>query len=212
MWRMNSVRSVLFWLCIGLIAGLSYWPVGRNSNRWGKTEYEVAFVVLLTVTLFVARVRVWWTAAVLSGYWYSQIGHYLVYGDFPVPVISWLALTCSALLIARARVPHRLAWACAGALFVGFVITHGVCILHRRRLMLFDLPVGIIEAAIGGLLLASLGVKTIVFQYTQSSQTCRKCGYFLWGLPENRCPECGTEWHPNESYPRLVRRSRLPRP
>ena len=23
---------------------------------------------------------------------------------------------------------------------------------------------------------------------------CLKCGYLLWGLPERRCPECGTEF------------------
>ena len=25
---------------------------------------------------------------------------------------------------------------------------------------------------------------------------CRRCGYLLRGLPENRCPECGTEFDP----------------
>ena len=27
---------------------------------------------------------------------------------------------------------------------------------------------------------------------------CRKCGYALTGLPENRCPECGTQFDPAE--------------
>lgn len=27
---------------------------------------------------------------------------------------------------------------------------------------------------------------------TQSADRCRKCGYLLYGLPEPRCPECGT--------------------
>lgn len=27
-----------------------------------------------------------------------------------------------------------------------------------------------------------------------SEEICTECGYLLWGLPENRCPECGTEF------------------
>jgi rubrerythrin len=26
--------------------------------------------------------------------------------------------------------------------------------------------------------------------------TCRDCGYALFGLPENRCPECGRAFDP----------------
>jgi len=30
---------------------------------------------------------------------------------------------------------------------------------------------------------------------------CQKCGYPLWGLPEPRCPECGTPFDPPDDPP-----------
>lgn len=43
--------------------------------------------------------------------------------------------------------------------------------------------------------------------------TCRKCGYDLRGLPENRCPECATEFDPAEQQRILARiHSPPPRP
>jgi hypothetical protein len=38
---------------------------------------------------------------------------------------------------------------------------------------------------------------------------CLKCGYDLWGLKENRCPECGSEFDPAD--PATFADSRLPR-
>lgn len=46
---------------------------------------------------------------------------------------------------------------------------------------------------------------------TRLQQTiyCRKCEYILNGLPENRCPECGTEYNPLD--PSSFLRARRPK-
>ena len=41
--------------------------------------------------------------------------------------------------------------------------------------------------------------------------TCKKCGYDLQGLPENRCPECGTAFDPAERE-RIIARIASPPP
>jgi len=41
--------------------------------------------------------------------------------------------------------------------------------------------------------------------------TCKKCGYDLQGLPENRCPECGTDFDPAERE-RILTRIASPAP
>jgi hypothetical protein len=122
--------------------------------------------------------------------------------------VSWAVLGLTASLILRARIPHRVCWISGLALTGSFALVYGSFLLRYPPMYLFGgyVPLGTCELTICGGLLVGLLVRSSVFEYVVDTDTCRQCGYLLKGLPEHRCPECGTTWVSGQLYPRLQKR------
>lgn len=59
-------------------------------------------------------------------------------------------------------------------------------------------------------LLATLYLFERVLLLERRAFTCRQCGYDLQGLPESRCPECGTPFDPGERAQIIARAAKPP--
>jgi hypothetical protein len=59
--------------------------------------------------------------------------------------------------------------------------------------------------AMGVMLFAILYVCEKIVLLDRRAFTCKKCGYDLHGLPETRCPECGSNFDPAEREAILAR-------
>lgn len=59
--------------------------------------------------------------------------------------------------------------------------------------------------AMGVILFAVLYLCEKIILLDRRAFTCKKCGYDLHGLPESRCPECGSDFDPAEREAILAR-------
>jgi hypothetical protein len=205
----GRVRHVSMWLCFGLIAGLSYWPVGPSHS--GALEYESAVILLSVIGLFLARVNVWIILAIVAVCYRCKPLDYILYSDVPIFAIPSLILAVSDVVLIKARMSHAFVCVCGSVLIAGFWITHAIGIeMFQRHLILspFDLPVdlpaGSVEACVSIIMLASLGARALLFQYVIEDEACTNCGYSLRGLPVRRCPECGTTSEVGAGHAHLV--------
>ena len=92
----------------------------------------------------------------------------------------------------------------AGVWVAALLFAMGVWGLHRRG-PLITYPAMVVA------LIAIFRLFERIVLVERRAFTCKQCGYNLQGLPENRCPECGTTFDPAERE-RILARIASPRP
>lgn len=89
--------------------------------------------------------------------------------------------------LARCNAPGR-----SGRMYGGYI--RGWFVISHRRMLFYSLGCSI--CLFGVLLLGLSFLQWLRRRSFHSPGHCRGCGYNLYGLPESRCPECGTRFEP----------------
>jgi hypothetical protein len=178
-----------FLLALGAIAGLA---------RWQRTQRAVALGAALLLAYASAILLISFVSEVRSSGWPTR-------SEWPelCLFLIWPVILSGLLILVTARRKQRWQRYCVlgsitglvwfGYFFIEVTALYGLYLSLGACLLICVAAVGETAAITGRPYLKTLGLLLLCWplRSLESRGHCPKCDYYLYGLTEQRCPECG---------------------